>query len=164
LGDRHTSSCPNQISIIAHGELDVCDGEHRWFVMKKGQASDCRSGNARGVLRLETHDTRGSLAARSESPIVLSDLRPTLREKHAKDRAPPAWLCRRRAGHPRVDLALGVVAGARASRYPRLIDRNLKRVVLVRLVRWLAVEREDVKSIGIRRTGCDCGGQVIGRI
>jgi len=91
LGDRHTSSCPNQISIIAHGGLDVCDGEHRWFVMKKGQASDCRSGNARGILRLETRDTRGSLAARSESPIVLSDLRPTLREKHAKDGAPPTW-------------------------------------------------------------------------
>jgi hypothetical protein len=35
LGRRHTSNCPNQISIIAHGGLDVCDGGHRWFVMKK---------------------------------------------------------------------------------------------------------------------------------
>jgi hypothetical protein len=25
LGDWHTSDCPNQISIVAHGGLDVCD-------------------------------------------------------------------------------------------------------------------------------------------
>jgi hypothetical protein len=35
LGDGHTSRCPNQISIVAHGGWEVCDGAHRWFVMKK---------------------------------------------------------------------------------------------------------------------------------
>jgi len=35
LRDRHTSGCANQVLIIAHGRLDVCDGVHSWFVMKK---------------------------------------------------------------------------------------------------------------------------------
>jgi hypothetical protein len=35
LVDRHTSHCPNQISIIAQGKLDVCDGGYGPLVMKK---------------------------------------------------------------------------------------------------------------------------------
>jgi hypothetical protein len=35
LGDGRTSGCPNEISIVAHGGWDVCDGAHRSFVMKK---------------------------------------------------------------------------------------------------------------------------------
>jgi len=35
LRDRHTSGCADQVFIIAHGGLGVCDGAHRWFVMKK---------------------------------------------------------------------------------------------------------------------------------
>ena len=27
--------CPNQISIVAHCGLEVCDAGHSWFVMKK---------------------------------------------------------------------------------------------------------------------------------
>jgi hypothetical protein len=34
LEDGLTSSGPNPVFIIAHGELEVCDGEHRSFVMK----------------------------------------------------------------------------------------------------------------------------------
>ena len=35
FGDGHTSGCSDQIAIIAHGGLEVCDGAHRWFVTKK---------------------------------------------------------------------------------------------------------------------------------
>ncbi len=35
LRDPHTFGCAHQISIIARGGLDVCDGAHSWFVMKK---------------------------------------------------------------------------------------------------------------------------------
>ena len=35
MGDGRTSGCPNEISIVAHGGWDVCDGAHRSFVMKK---------------------------------------------------------------------------------------------------------------------------------
>jgi hypothetical protein len=35
LGDRHTDSCPNQVSIITQGGWDVCDSGHGWFVRTK---------------------------------------------------------------------------------------------------------------------------------
>jgi hypothetical protein len=35
MGDWHTSHCPIQICIVAHGEFGVCDGHHTRFVMKK---------------------------------------------------------------------------------------------------------------------------------
>src|SRR5271157_3853001 len=35
FGDGHTSGCSDQIAIIAHGGLGVCDGAHRWFVTKE---------------------------------------------------------------------------------------------------------------------------------
>src|SRR5208337_5239283 len=35
FGDGHTSSCSDQIAIIAHGGLEVCDGAHKWFVTKE---------------------------------------------------------------------------------------------------------------------------------
>jgi hypothetical protein len=37
LRDRHTSGCADQVFIIARGGVDVCDGAHRCFVMKKGR-------------------------------------------------------------------------------------------------------------------------------
>ncbi len=40
MGDRHTSHCPNQISIIAHCRLNVCDDDHRSVVMIKFKASN----------------------------------------------------------------------------------------------------------------------------
>ncbi|MGD0413936.1 MAG: hypothetical protein ABSA80_01145, partial [Terriglobales bacterium] len=41
LVDRHTPSLPHQISIVAHGGLDVCAAGHGWFVMKEfGQFAD----------------------------------------------------------------------------------------------------------------------------
>ena len=38
LGDGHTSACFDQIVIIAHGAVGVCDGCHREEVMKKVDA------------------------------------------------------------------------------------------------------------------------------
>jgi hypothetical protein len=38
FGDGHTSDCSDQIAIIAHGGLGVCDGAHGSFVMKKVNA------------------------------------------------------------------------------------------------------------------------------
>jgi hypothetical protein len=38
--------CPQLVAIIAQGGLEVCDAAHRWFVMKKGQVSGCKNGNA----------------------------------------------------------------------------------------------------------------------
>jgi len=35
LGDRHASHCPNQIFIIVHDGMEVYDGAHWLFVMKK---------------------------------------------------------------------------------------------------------------------------------
>jgi len=35
LGERHTFDCPNQIFIIANDGMEVCDGAHWLFVMKK---------------------------------------------------------------------------------------------------------------------------------
>jgi len=35
FGDGHTSGFFDPIIIIAHGGLEVCDGAHRSFVMKK---------------------------------------------------------------------------------------------------------------------------------
>jgi hypothetical protein len=37
LEDGHTSDRSDQIAIIVHCGLEVCDGEHRAFVMKKNQ-------------------------------------------------------------------------------------------------------------------------------
>jgi len=48
-GDGHTPAVANQIFIIAHSGLDVCDGAHSGFVMKKDQGSYGRIGNARGI-------------------------------------------------------------------------------------------------------------------
>jgi len=49
LRDRHTSGCADQVFIIARGGLDVCDGVHRSFVMKKGQSLDGVAGILPGV-------------------------------------------------------------------------------------------------------------------
>jgi len=38
FGDGRTSDCSDQIAIIAHGGLGVCDGAHGSFVMKKVNA------------------------------------------------------------------------------------------------------------------------------
>ena len=51
FGDGRTSGFFDPIIIIAHGGLGVCDGAHRYFVMKKGQRSGCGSGDARGTRR-----------------------------------------------------------------------------------------------------------------
>jgi hypothetical protein len=40
LGERHTSNCPNQIFIIAQGEVGVCDDRHRLDGMKKVEAEE----------------------------------------------------------------------------------------------------------------------------
>jgi hypothetical protein len=40
LGDWHTSNYPNQVFIIAQGEVGVCDGRHRVDGMKKVEAEE----------------------------------------------------------------------------------------------------------------------------
>jgi hypothetical protein len=40
LGDWHTSNSPNQIFIVAQGEVGVCDGRHRVDGMKKVEAEE----------------------------------------------------------------------------------------------------------------------------
>ncbi len=40
MEDRHTSRCPNSVLIIAHDGMEVCDGAHWLFVMKKGDLED----------------------------------------------------------------------------------------------------------------------------
>jgi hypothetical protein len=45
-GNGHTSVCSDPIIIIAHGGLEVCDGAHRLFVMKKPvPGAQCSDGN-----------------------------------------------------------------------------------------------------------------------
>ena len=60
FGDGHTSGCSDQIAIIAHGGLGVCDGAHRWFVMKKvrGSAQALRGSGIPGLENRETWGTR----------------------------------------------------------------------------------------------------------
>src|SRR5208337_3423156 len=72
--------CYRSISIVADGRLEVCDGAHCAFVMKKVK------GPARAACRCGPH---GAIRA----PL-------TLREKHAKDEAPSVSLCHRNAGPP----------------------------------------------------------------
>jgi len=84
LVERHTSELPQSVAIVAHGGLEVCDGAHRCFVMKKlhvrfaGVGTPMAPGKCHGAI------TRP----------------PILREKHAKDGAPTVRLCRRKAGPP----------------------------------------------------------------
>jgi hypothetical protein len=55
---------PNQISIIPHGGLEVCDGGHGWLVMKKVR---------RQIAEVETHAaSHVSKTARRGAPTVFT--------------------------------------------------------------------------------------------
>ena len=135
-------AAPIRFAIIAHGGLDVCDGEHRWFVMKKTRRRIAEVGTP-AASYVSKRTTLGAVWRReAKVPLCYQTSGPPFAKSTRRMGHPLHGLCRRRAGHPRGDLALGVVAGARASRHPRLIDGNLKGVVLVGLsAGWLSNER-----------------------
>ena len=59
--DGHASSPPDQrLSILAQRALEVCDGTHRWFVMKGVRGGIEKSGNVRGIPCLENRETWGT--------------------------------------------------------------------------------------------------------
>ena len=61
LVDGYTSELPqSDLYRGARRGLKSMDFEHGEFVMKKSQASDCRSGYARSIPRLEKRETRGT--------------------------------------------------------------------------------------------------------
>jgi hypothetical protein len=45
MEDRHTSRCPNSVLIIAHDGMEVCDGAHWLFVMKRALDPVSEEGN-----------------------------------------------------------------------------------------------------------------------
>ena len=49
-GDGHTSGFSDPTVIIALGELDVCDGDHRCFVMIAGVNEPAQAKLGRGTL------------------------------------------------------------------------------------------------------------------
>ncbi len=60
LGERRTFGCPNQIFIIANNGMEVCDGAHRLFVMKKTADRSRRHSGARQPFDPVSEEGNGS--------------------------------------------------------------------------------------------------------
>ena len=60
LVERHTSGCPNQIFIIANNRMEVCDGAHWLFVMKKARDRSRRHSGAHQPLDPVPEEGNGS--------------------------------------------------------------------------------------------------------
>jgi hypothetical protein len=65
-------NCPNQVSIVAQGGLEVCDAAHGMFVMKDGRSQIARSRASRGFNI--GHPARGR--AGRHAPIALVKIPP----------------------------------------------------------------------------------------
>ena len=68
MGDGHTLGCFSSGDIVAPVELEVCDGSHRAFVMKKGRPEEwggvhthtfAKNANVWGTRRVEAGASQG---------------------------------------------------------------------------------------------------------